>query len=100
MDASGVRRIANWTAAEDAVLVDLFPERGVDACLRALPKRTVSAITGRAYHLGLRRLNGLTKGAPDKPMYDHRALSDALGMPAQPPGIPCPSWILVHPCEK
>jgi hypothetical protein len=98
MDASGVRRSANWTAAEDAVLADLFPERGVDACLRVLPKRTASAITGRVYHLGLRRLKGIN-GAPDKPIYDHRALSAALGEPAQPPGIPCPSWVTVHPCR-
>lgn len=28
---------------------------------------------------------------------DHHALSAALGIPAQPPGIPFPSWVTVHP---
>ena len=96
----GARTI--FTQEEDDVLRRLYAQIGASGCARRIDK-TIPQIWNRAYILGAGKA-GKRREAPDPAQrgiapverYDHRALSAALGIPAQPPEIQCPSWVTVH----
>lgn len=43
-----------WSSEEDALLVSLYPTKGMDACLAAIPNRSNGAIQTRAKKLGVK----------------------------------------------
>jgi hypothetical protein len=83
-----------FTAEEDDVLRRYYATEGGAGCACRIDK-TIQQIWNRAYILGVApRLDARAR----KGRFDDRALAAALGVPAQPPGIPFPSTVLVHPC--
>lgn len=48
-------RASTWTAAEDALIRQYFPDDGARLTADRLPGRQYGAVRARAYYLGLRR---------------------------------------------
>jgi hypothetical protein len=74
-------RVATYTAAEDAVLIEHYAKSGAPYCARRL-NRTLKQIWGRAHMLGLSRLRGkqshTASRSAARERFDARALTAAL----------------------
>lgn len=49
-----IGRNPNWTEAEDKILREVYPKKGMKGCLAALPHRTKSACVNRINYIGLK----------------------------------------------
>lgn len=61
------KAIVHWTDAEDAVIIEMYPNGGSAAVQEAIPSRTRKAIMRRAWQLGVS--NARSRGEADKRIY-------------------------------
>lgn len=79
----------DFTLEQDAVLRKHYATDGARFCAQRIGK-SAKQVIGRANRLGLSAQRNPAE------RFDHNALTDALGMPRTPPGIPSPSRVTVH----
>lgn len=89
-----IARRAHRSQSATQMMLYALMEIGVVACRRT-KRPYFYRLTGKPLPLPDRREE--PQRVPDYRRYDHRPLARALGMPEQPPGIPVPSHVTVHP---